>query len=351
MLRRQFLAAVPAAALAGTALTSTGLTSTGLGGSLGEIVDAVAGPVSAPRRVGAEQVQQVRDLVVQARELDGRYGGGMAADIIRAHVRWAVGLFDAHVDRDAEAPLAAATSDLCIAAAWATFDAGLGGPARRYHLAALHCAERAGDWELRARTLVEMTQVAVYAGHGDEALTLIQQAQVRADRLVMRRRAELAAIEAQAHGRLGDAQSCLRAVGRAEDLFAASDLTQAQQFDGMASAADLGMRVGSGLSYLAAHGHAVTAAKRTIAQAVTDFPAHYTRARAFAAARLADLTMTHGDRDEAVQLGNQALDLAAGLHSNRIADSIRGMHRAAARHAGTPAVDDFRRRATRMLAS
>ena len=84
--RRAFLAALP---VAGAAASDP----------LGSLVRlAAAEPVPPPRRVGAEHVEQVRAMIAQAHEINNRFGGGLATEMLGGQLRWAVGLLDAHVD-------------------------------------------------------------------------------------------------------------------------------------------------------------------------------------------------------------------------------------------------------------
>lgn len=334
--RRDFLTTLPAAALTTTPLT--------------ELIATATTPAPAPHRVGLEHASQVRDLALGAGRLDHLYGGGMARDILATQVRWAVGLLDAHVDRAAEAEVTAAAGDLCVIAAWSAHDGGDDRTAQRYYLAALRCAERADDWDLRARALNGMARGAAYAGLGDDALTYAQHAQLRSDRLTPLRRASLALAEAHAHGQLGDARSALAAISRAEHEFgaanAADEPTWLATFFTRAEILGDSAHV---LYDLARRGHHVDRAIDTLRNSVAAYPDNYPRSRSLSAARLATLLMHHGDPAEAATIGNTVLDTTQRLRSNRLTDTIRHLHRSAARHQGAAAVDAMRHRTTHTL--
>jgi len=337
--RRDFLATLPTVVITGSS-------------SLGELVAAAtAHPVPPPRRVGLEHAAQVRDLVQQANMLDHAYGGGLAREIIAAQVRWAVSLLDTHIDRAAESELPAAVGYLCTQAGWAAHDSGLDDSALHYYSAALRCAEQAEDWNLRAVALCDLTQIAAYSGRGDDALTLAQQASVRADRIGSLRRSRVALQEARAHAQIGEAQASLAAIGRAEDEFAAGNPdSEPALFATQLFAAEVMGDSGSTLYTLATRGQCTDAATSRLREAVATYPAAFPRSRALATARLATLLMRSGDPAEAVQFGHQALDTADTINSIRVADSVRNLHRATAEHRGIPEVDALRQRAAHTLA-
>lgn len=337
MHRRDFLATLPTVALAEHPL-----------GDL--IAAATAEPTPPPHRVGLEHAHQIRQLARQADVLDHLHGGGLTREILGAQVRWAIGLLDAHVDRAAEPELLSATGDLCIAAGFACHDGGQAGAARYYLAAALRCAVEADDWELRARALSNMAAVAAYCGDGEDALTLAQQAQIRADRFTPLRRSRLALLEAHAHGRRGDSSACLAAIGRAEDEFAAADpANEPPVLTFFFSPAELAGDSANALHHLALHGSHVDTALNRHREAVAGYSAAHPRSRTLSTTKLATLLLHSGDPAEAVHLGHQALDTAEQLRSRRITDSIRDLHHATTQH-NSPEVHDLRQRAARALA-
>jgi transcriptional regulator with XRE-family HTH domain/tetratricopeptide (TPR) repeat protein len=336
--RRDFLATLPAVAMTGSSLSEL-------------VAAATAHPVPPPRRVGLEHAAQVRDLVRQANMLDHVYGGGLAREVIAAQVRWAVGLLEAHVDRAAESELPSAVGHLCCTAGWAAHDSGLDDSARHYYSAALRCAEQAEDWHLRGRALCSLAQIVAYSGRGDDALTLAQQAAVRADRLDPCRRVRVFLQEARAHAQIGKAQDSVTAIGRAEDEYATADpANEPGMVNAVLCPAELMGDSGSTLYTLALRGQYIDGAVSRLRESVDTYPADYPRSRALATARLATLLMRSGDPAEAVQFGHQALDTADTINSIRVADSVRNLHRATAEHRGIPEVDALRQRAAHTLA-
>ena len=337
--RRDFLATLPAVALTEHPLRDL-------------VAAATAEPAPPPRRVGPEQVQQILSLHEQARWLGHRYGGGLTREVVAAQVRWAVSLLDAHIDRGVEAELHSALARLLATAGFACFDDGRPDLARYYQAASLRCAEQAADWDRRANTLLDMAMVAAYHGQHDDALTFAQHGLLRADRLSTLRRVQLTLLEAQAYGQRGDAQSCLAAIGRAEDEFTTAD--PANEPDHLAvvvSAAELASESAKALHHLALRDQHVAVAVERQRTAVTAYSDAFPRSRALAAAKLATLLLHHGDRAEAVQLGHQFLDAAERIQSHRVTDSVRQLHRTTRHHHGSADLDNLRQRASRVLTS
>ena len=338
--RRAFLSALPLAAMPGTE-------------PLAALVSlANDEPTPMPRRVGLEQVEQVRAVVTQVDQLSHRFGGGVVREMLGAQMRWAVDLLDAHVDRAASDELHSVIGDLAAYAGWSSHDVGADTAAQRYYQVALRCAEQADDWNLRAEAVSDMARIAQYGGDGETALTLSQQAQVRADRLTPLRRACLAAVEAGAHGQRGDANACLAAVGRAEDHFAAAD--PANETPGMVafySSAQLAGDSGHALWPLALRGQHVHTAADRLRRAADSYPVGYARSRTLGLTRLASLTFAQGDPAEAVGVATDALDGTGSVQSHRVADNLIALRRVARRHRGVPGVAPLRQRITRTLAA
>ncbi|WP_280267942.1 hypothetical protein [Nocardia wallacei] len=124
---------------------------------------------------------------------------------------------------DARRALLEAIGNLAGVAGYAAFDAGDHASAERRFQFAYSCATAAGSWELRASTLADMARKVAYAGNPDPALSLIELAQVRADRISATARAMLSALRAQYLALLGRVDDALIEVGRADDHFADRD--------------------------------------------------------------------------------------------------------------------------------
>jgi transcriptional regulator with XRE-family HTH domain len=183
--RQAFLRAV-AASIAGMAI----------GDPIAEAVGRAA-TGGTPARLGATDVQQVDHAINLFGEWQDLYGGGVCKDAIAGQVTWATGLLNASATDKVKNDLYRSVGFLVDVAGWGAFDVGDHDTARKYFNLALHCAEQAGDWGLRANVLSDMARQAIYVGRPDDGLSLIELAQVRQDRQTPTVRAMLSTVHAR----------------------------------------------------------------------------------------------------------------------------------------------------------
>ncbi|MGQ0774712.1 MAG: helix-turn-helix domain-containing protein [Pseudonocardiales bacterium] len=332
----------------------TGLPVTGLATSwpLAALVeDAATEAPSVPRRVGAEEIEQVRMLGVDAFEMDKQFGDGWVRETLVAQLRWSVSLLDAHVDRAARAELHSAVGALARYAGWSSHDMGADTAAHRCCEVALRCSEAAEDWSLRAKSLIDWSRVVEYSGDGETALTLAQEAMVRPDRLTQLERACVSAAEATAHGRRGDVGACLAAIGRTEDYVAAADpADESPAMVAYLTMAELADSTGNALWPLAMRGHAVADTAARLRAAADTCGPDIIKQRTLNLTRLATLQFAHGDPDEAVVVANTALDMAGTARSRKLRDDLVIL-RHASQHRGVAGVAELRQRLDQMLTS
>lgn len=340
MRRRAVLTVLPAAGLAAS-------------GPLTAQVDAALAELSPiPRRVGAEEVAQVRALTAQAFDVTQRFGGGGAREMLGGQLRWAVGLLDAHIDPSAYRPLHSEVGSLARCAGWVSHDMGVYAAANRCCEVALHCADQADDWSLRGKSLRDLSRITEYLGDGAAALTLAQQAQVRADRITPLERACLSQAEAAAYGRRGDLEACLAAIGRTEDHLAAADpANESPAMIAYYSPAEHAEGIGAALWPLAMQGHAVAETAARLRFAADTHGPDRVCARTLGLTRLATLLFAHSDPEEAIAVANAALNEAPMAQSRRHADDLITLRRAARRHRGLPGVPDLHHRLNRALSN
>ncbi|HEU0089406.1 MAG TPA: helix-turn-helix transcriptional regulator [Pseudonocardiaceae bacterium] len=339
--RRVFLNALPLPLVVSSGQSLTSL-----------VTQANAEPDALPRRVGLEHLEQVRILVAQAYELGDRWGGGLVRAMLGAQMRWAVGLLDAHVDPAIAEDLHSEVGWLAAYCGWSCHDVGANTAAQCYEEIALHCAEQADNWTLRAHAYSDLSRMTAHRGDGDTALTLSQHSQIRSDRLTPLNRVCLAAVEARTHGQRGDAQSCLAAVRRAEEHF--TSVIPANETATMLayySPARLSADSGHALLPLAMRGQHVTTTVELLRSAAESYPAALARPRVLAELRLAALLFAQGDPAEAVAVTTGALDSAGSVRSNRILDLLTELQQLTSnpRHRSVPGIADLRQRITTIL--
>lgn len=119
--------------------------------------------------------------------------------------------------------MAEAVGNLASVVAFSAFDIANYGAADRCFEFALWCADESDSWALRGNTLAEMARKAAYLGELDDALSLIEFAQVRADRLTATARAMLWTIRARLLAVLGRHSEAEADVYRGDADFEARD--------------------------------------------------------------------------------------------------------------------------------
>ncbi|MGW5721414.1 helix-turn-helix domain-containing protein [Amycolatopsis sp. NPDC003865] len=336
----------------GTSLALQGSAATGVAGyDPTAHVDVGAGPaeflkpltlnVQPPRRVRWAEVEQVKLMTRTLAASENLYGGGMAGEAGLAHLRWASRLLSSQADTSVEAGMFEAVGNLAGVVAFSAFDVGNHDAAARCFRFGLWCAEQGGSWELRAATLADMARQAIYLGNLDDALSLIEFAQVRADRLSATARAMIGVVRARLLAILGRHDEARAEVERADMHFvgrqAATDPPWLVYYD-EAEHAGSSARA---LTPLAMADKRPGDATERLETAIRLHSDAYPRSRAFSRTRLATLHMTIGDPREAVDIGQQAIADAAMLHSRRMNEELSKLVRACEGHLSIPEVADL----------
>ena len=306
-----------------------------------EFLDATELTVAAPRRVGATEVEQVRFITRAVAASENLYGGGMAGEAGLAHLRWASRLLDAEADSRVKSTLYEAVGNLAGVVAFSAFDVGRHEAAKRCFEFGLWCADQGSSWELRAATLADMARQAIYVGDLDSALTLIEYAQVRADRLTATARAMLGVIRARLLAMQDRHDEARAEIDRADRQFADRDADGDPPWLVYYDAAEHAGSVARALTPFALARKEPGEAAERLDTAVRLHADAYPRSRAFSRTRLAALHMTVGDPYEAVAIGQQALADAANLHSHRMNEELVALGRASRPHLAISEVADF----------
>ncbi|WP_245746503.1 XRE family transcriptional regulator [Nocardia altamirensis] len=284
-------------------------------------------PVS---RVGWTEVEQVQNATRETASAENLHGGGWASLTARNQLGSCVRYLDGLAAPTIRRALLEAVGNLSGVAGYAAFDVGDYPLAERRFRLALWCADTAGSWELRASTLADMARKMAYIGNTDSALSLIELAQVRSDRLSATARAMLSALRAQFLASLGRTDEALTEVARSDEHFAdrapATDAPWLCYYD---KAEHLGS-TGKALIPVARARQRIELAAPRIREAVALQGSDYPRSRTFSLTRLATLTMQLDDPREAAVIGLQAAQQATAFHSERIQNELRVLAAAAA---------------------
>lgn len=299
-------------------------------------------PTPAPTRVSADDIEEIRTTAQVFGSWDHHYGGGLAREAVVAQLRYSANLLDARVPPSLHDGLFAAVGYLGQVCAAMAFDAYAHADARRYFRFAHACAEEAGDWNLRAKTLSSMSRQAIWVGDSDNGLTLTELALVRADRLTPTERAMLLVARARALAKLGRTEETLAAIGQADDEFSNADPANEPPWMRYYDTAQHNGDTGHALWDLALNGHPADEPTTRLARAVDGHTDAYTRSRTISGIKLASLTMATGDPAQAATIGRQVLTDAKKLRSNRAADDLRDLERIAAPYQSVADVDELR---------
>ena len=178
-------------------------------------------PTPVPSVVGLSHVAEVRAAATVFADWDNRHGSGFVREAVGAQLGYCAKLLTVRCSETVRPELFSAVGYLGNITAFTAFDSYAHDDARRLFSFALSCAEEAADWSLRARILSNMARQALWCDDPDAALTLIELALVRADRLTATERARLqtARARARALAKLGRAQDAVTAVGVADEEF------------------------------------------------------------------------------------------------------------------------------------
>ncbi|MQY20071.1 hypothetical protein [Nocardia macrotermitis] len=296
-------------------------------------------PVSAgARRVGQSDVDAVRAMAAAFRDLDNRVGGGKVRPTIVQYLHSSVGpLLRGNYAEPVGRQLFTAAAELTKLAGWAAYDQEEHGLAQRYLIQALRLARAAGDPGLGAEILAAMSHKATYVGRPGDAVDLARAAQISA------RSAGLAALEAEcrlveAHGHAArlDEAMCATSITAAERTFAKAESSDQPEWLAYFDGAYMSAKVAHCFRELGDDARSARFAEQSL-----NMSDGYLRGRAFNLTLLASTRVTE-DPQEAVRIGHQALDIAAGLSSRRSHAYLRDLRQRLAPHAGMPDVQDFR---------
>lgn len=288
----------------------------------------------APERIGAGDVRRLEATTAQLRALDYEFGGGACRDAVLAQVGWVQQLLRAQATDDVLRRLHIAVADLHLLAGWTLFDIGLIGPARRHFGRSLEHARHADEPSLVAKTLYCLARVHLHHGWGDQAVRLLQLGQVAAQE------SGLATSVAMIHANLAWAQAIIGEVrlatveiARARDEFARARGDDAKPWLNFFNPAELQALRATALAYLPQptpqqRGEAIE--KFFLSSALRELP--MARSRAFELSALAWMLFDNGDKDQALRVGHEAVDLGSQIRSQRVIDRLGPLQRTLERY-------------------
>ncbi|MDX6291788.1 MAG: hypothetical protein QOH50_863 [Kribbellaceae bacterium] len=336
--RRRFFALTPAVA-SGLAIT----------GPVAEFLARAEPPGRPPQLVGRSDVNHIVQSTKAFTEWDYRVGGELSVQAVSGQLRWAASLLEARiVQTDVRDDLHSAVGNLAQVAAWMSVDGGAHESAQRYFRFGLHCAEQARNAGLRAIMLSDMSRQLFHLGCYQEALSLIELAHVRADRLTGAERSMLSVVRSRPLAKLGRTSDTHAAIDHAKEQFAHHDPQQppAPWMD-FYDRAELAGDAGHSLFDIAVTGGQPEPALDQLGFAATSHTDAYARSRAFCQLKIATLWMKI-DPSIAVTHANRAVMIAEPLRSGRIRGYLRELYTATRPHARLRDVAELRHSISRL---
>lgn len=282
--------------------------------------------MTTPKHLGLDDITQIELTTTLFEQWDFRFGGGLSRHAVLGQLEWVRQLHaDASLSPEARTALQRAIARLGQVAGWMSFDAGDTPTARRCWLYALYMAGQAGDWPMRVNVLLDMAREAVYHQAPRDALDLMGLAASRSGELTATVKTAVGVVTARAYGALGDEQSCVRAIGAAEETFTRRDLGQDPPWIWYYDEAQLAGDSGHAVFDLAIRGSRIEHAIGLLSLAQALHGSQAPRSRTFALAKLATLHAARREFDLAVTVIEPALTAAPAISSTRLTDDLRAL--------------------------
>ena len=300
------------------------------------------------KRIGDQDVMQIRAVTDVFRSLDNAYGGGLTREAVIGQLISTVSLVeDTTYTEEVGRKLITEIGDLATVAGWMCHDVSMHVAAQRYFLLALQAAKEADDANLGAHVLSCMARQAGDLGRPGDALELIHLARYGARHTATPTvGALLHSLEARYYAVMGRLKDFDRAAGQAEAAFAERDPAQdpvwVAYFDISEYYATLGI-----CHQIAARTSAPGQTRRAIemiGHALACRGPSRVRSRAFDHLGLARAYLAAGELEPAEAAGTAALELTSKVSSVRVRDRLHELLAETSPYGGTAVIADLRSR-------
>jgi len=311
----------------------------GLGALSAHLPDLLRGALrrtAVPARIDEYHVEQLNEVVEFFMRSDVLLGGGMSRNAAAGQLEWCCDVLAKSTMSDVVRRVwQSSTARLADVAGFMSFDCGDQLAARRFFLVALQLAAEAGDVQQRVHTLTSTARQAVELDRNNLCVDLMRLAHGENRRLSPVARAVLINVEAFALGRQADGAAVERATGQADELFGQraaepDDPTWAWYHNNKALMTGDGGRALFYAAMRAGDARIATMAEHRLQASYDLQPAEAARSRSFVLIHIACLVLRFDDPHRGLDLAEQALNEAAPLRSQRIADDIRMLAKTAA---------------------
>jgi len=276
-----------------------------------------------PPTIGWADVEHVRYITSTLALSENKYGGGFSGQAAAAQLRYSAKLIGARSGDDVRRAMFDAIGNLSGVVGFLAFDVADFRSARICFDFELWCAEQSKSWSLRANALSDMARLAIYIGRSDDALSLIELAQVRSDRLSASMRAMLSTIRARLLAAGGRDTEAWAEVARADGYFADRNVENEPPWISYYDDAEHYGSTGRALIPCALKQRDPKYVAPRLEKAIRLHDEQHPRSRTFSRTRLASLIMKVGDPREGAAIGHVALQEATALRSSRLRSEIK----------------------------
>jgi len=277
-----------------------------------------------PERVGLADVARLEDMTTRLRAMDHEHGGGAARDAVLSQLGWAQRLLSARVGEEAARALHLAVSELHLLAGWTSFDIGAIGPAKRHFYRALEHARFVDEPSLIAKTLYCYARLDLHHRWAPHATQMLLMGEVAAQHSGFGRAvAMIQANLAWAYAISGDTRRAIDTIGRARDEFARAEHAEVPRWLTFFDSAELQALRGTtlaALSTMTPQQRSEAIERFSLSSALRELP--QARQRAFELTALSWLLLDDGAVAQGIQVGNDAVTVAAGVRSQRVVDRL-----------------------------
>ncbi|HEV3157372.1 MAG TPA: helix-turn-helix transcriptional regulator [Candidatus Baltobacteraceae bacterium] len=282
-----------------------------------------------PSRIGLAEVENLEGLVALSEKWIAQTGSYMRKAVI-GQLRVVGEILEETPSGPVKIRLFEVAAQMAHQAGWMSLDALMYGIAQRYYLMALHFCREAGNRQIAAKVIGDLSRLAGDMGNHQEALELLKHAlyclPTRRPGLV---RAELLGYQASTQALLGETSDARRSIEASLDAsLNAPDKQPIPLFKYLDS---MTIHYAATKAYLnvARHGGPRDSTSDFLAQAEQHVLAslgegdnNLSAYRVMDTIQLMNVRLLQGEPTEAVNLGNSVIDLASGVRSSRVADRL-----------------------------
>ena len=273
-----------------------------------------------PTSIGYEEVSELESAARIFREWDDQHGGGLRRKAVIGQLNEVADVLRDTHPFDISNRLHIVMAELSETAATMSWDIGHQALAQRYYFMALHAARTANDLPFAANVMAGIARQLLCLDRPHDALEIVRLAQSECvDRATPAVRSMLYTREAWALAATGRVVGLERATESAERMLAASSSDQEPHWIQYFDVAELHGTTGGRLLEIAHQDITYAAsAQDRIGRAINAREPGRLRSNALDEIGLAEASVLLGNFDEAVRIGNAALDVAEQTSSDRV---------------------------------